>query len=1226
MRRHWKTVVSLAAVVCVCGALPALAAAQQVAPFALSGTFDGAEATAGPLGTEMRQVMINAQTDRVLVLTRSQSANRWVVDQFNAAGEPVSFSSPSLRGSSSIVLPAGVYTEGGPNFTVDNSGTASQGRIYVASENGGSSSEPPSVYAYNPDGSPVGGLWPVEDRATSAAVDPRNGEVLVNEYRQAFERLTPAGARTKVRFNIGEAPWGTQMAIDPQGNIYLSERQGVSKYTSAGKRLYTLEYIGGTISFTTSIAIDPATGHVFVLAERPEGVIAEYNSEGTEIARFSAPGMGRTGGIAFDPSSGKLYAGDNTAGVVDIFTPGAAVTVPEATTGLGEDFGTTAVTLDGTVDPSGLPTSECFFEWGPEYAQNFGAERPYEAITVPCSQGNVLTGGPQKVTAALGGLTQGGLYHYRLVVRNANGVVKGVDHAFSPSAPPTVTATFADEVHSDTARIDASVNPGGAATAYHFEYGTSPCAAGGCTVLPSGSAGNGLVPVPEQATVRELAPGTTYYYRLIAENQSGTAVGPERTFTTFPPVVIGGADCPNAHVRQQTGAALLLDCRAYELVSAVDSGGYDVESTLVPGQTPFESYPAAVGPSRVLYGTHGGGIPNVGYPTNHGVDPYVATRTESGWVTTYVGIPANDAAAAPGGPFGSTLLESNPSLATLAFGGPQICSPCFADGSRGIPVHLADGSLVQGMAGSIAQPGAVPAGHVGRSLSADGAHLAFGSTSRFEPAGNSNGDVTIYERDLNAGVTQVVSTLPSGATMTGAGIGELDLSADGSRVVVGQEVGSDSAGNPYWHLYEHVGGSAQSVDLTPGTTSGAIFDGMSADGTKVFFTTADKLVPGDTDASADVYEATVGGAGQPVALRLVSAGNGSGCEPAEGWNSVGGANSCGAVAIGGGAGVSADGGAVYFLSPELLAGPGEGVANQPNLYVSRGGSAPRFVATVDDNVGKAIDDPTVIDAVAEPETHHYADFQVTSNGEYAAFPSFLSLTPYLNEGHSEVYRFDAAAAQGTAVTCASCAPTNAKAGGDAGLPAGGIGLIDDGRVFFNSTDALAPRDLDGVADAYEWEAGQVQLISTGTSQSASELLGVGDDGTDAYFFTRDQLSPQDTNGNHVKIYDARVDGGFPFAPEPVPCKASDECHGPSSEPAPSPPINTLGGSGGNFVPPAPAKKCAKGKVAKKGKCVKKPAKKKKGHKKKAHKGKKAHKAKAAAKGKNDRKQGGHSNG
>jgi hypothetical protein len=1218
MRRHWKAVVAVVAVVALSAALPALAGAQQVTRFTLTGSFNGAESSSGPLGGEMRQVMVNDQTGRVLVMTRDVARSRWVIDQFNAAGEPVSFSSPELRGASSLVLPAGINTEGGPNFTVDNSGTASQGRIYVASENGGTSSEPPAVYAYNPDGSPVGGNYPVAARATSAAVDPRNGEVVVNEIRSAFERLTPAGARTKHRFNIGENPWGTQMAIDGEGNIYLSERQGVSKYTSTGQRLYTLEYIGGTISFTTSITIDPATGHVFVLAERPEGVIAEYTSLGTEIARFSAPGMGRTGGIAFDPLNGKLYAGDNTAGVVDIFSPGTAVNLPEAATGFGEAFEAEAVTLDGTVDPAGVATTECFFEWGPEYVQNFGAERPYEG-TIPCSQGQALTGsGAQPVTAHLTGLTQGGLYHYRLVVRNANGVVKGVDHAFSPSAPPVVSATFADEVHSDTAILHASVNPGGAATTYYFEYGTAPCSSGGCIVLPSASAGNGLVPVPEQVTVRGLQSGATYYYRLVAENQSGPVEGPDRTFTTFPPVVVGGTECPNAHARQQTGAALLLDCRAYELVSAIDSGGYDVESTLVPGQTPFASYPEAIGPSRVLYGTYGGGIPNVGYPTNHGVDPYLATRTESGWVTSYVGIPANDPAAQSGGPFGSTLLEGSPSLGTLAFGGPEICSPCFADGSTGIPVRLADGSLVQGMAGSISQPGAVPAGHIAAALSADGSYLVFGSTSKFEPAGNSNGDLTIYERNLGAAGTQVVSTLPSGAAMTGAGIGELGISADGSRVVTGQGVGADGDGNPYWHPYEHIGNSAQSVDLAPGTTSGVLFDGMSADGSKVFFTTADKLLPADTDSSADIYEATVPGPGLPVALRLVSVGNGEGCEPVEEWNVVEPGETCGAVAIGGGAGVSADGSTVYFLSPELLPGAGGGVANQPNLYVSRNGAAPRYVATIDDNEGKAIDNPAVTESVAEPETHHYGNFQVTSTGRYAAFPSALSLTDYLSEGHFEIYRFDADSAPGASVICASCAPTNAKAAGAASLPGNGLGLVDDGRVFFNTTDALAPRDLDRVADAYEWESGQVQLISTGTSQSPSELLGVDADGTDAYFFTRDQLAPQDTNGNHVKIYDARTDGGFAFTPEEVPCKASDECHGPSSEPAPSPPINTLGGQGGN-VPAPVTKKCAKGKVLKKGKCVAKKA----SHKKKSHK--KTARKKSANK-KSDRKQGGRNHG
>ena len=39
-------------------------------------------------------------------------------------------------------------------------------------------------------------------------------------------------------------------------------------------------------------------------------------------------------------------------------------------------------------------------------------------------------------------------------------------------------------------------------------------------------------------------------------------------------------------------------------------------------------------------------------------------------------------------------------------------------------------------------------------------------------------------------------------------VGELDISDDGSRIVVGELLDTDSAGNDYWHLYMHVGTTA----------------------------------------------------------------------------------------------------------------------------------------------------------------------------------------------------------------------------------------------------------------------------------------------------------------------------------------------------------------------------------------------------------------------------------
>ena len=153
-------------------------------------------------------------------------------------------------------------------------------------------------------------------------------------------------------------------------------------------------------------------------------------------------------------------------------------------------------------------------------------------------------------------------------------------------------------------------------------------------------------------------------------------------------------------------------------------------------------------------------------------------------------------------------------------------------------MRLPDGSLVQGMAGSIPQTGAVPAGYVGNPMSADGVHLVFGSTSQFETAGNNNGDVTIYDRDLSTRTTQVVST--------DAGRHDDDRErGSGSSTSPPTGRGSSSArksrptrrATAYWHPYMHIGSSANSVDLAPGTTTGVLYDGMSADGTRVFYST-----------------------------------------------------------------------------------------------------------------------------------------------------------------------------------------------------------------------------------------------------------------------------------------------------------------------------------------------------------------------------------------------------
>jgi hypothetical protein len=475
----------------------------------------------------------------------------------------------------------------------------------------------------------------------------------------------------------------------------------------------------------------------------------------------------------------------------------------------------------------------------------------------------------------------------------------------------------------------------------------------------------------------------------------------------------------------------------------------------------------------------------------------------------------------------------------------------------------------------------VPDGYVARQLSADGTHLVFGSASKFEPDGNSNGDVSIYDRNLATGVTHVVSKSPAGGNLPclqgagschspgdGDGIAELGMSDDGSRIVVAQRISTDAAGNDYWHPYMNIGDSSKTVDLAPDTTSGVIFDGIDSSGSAVLYTSSDRLTADDHDDSPDVFRASVAADGT-VTVTRVSTGSGetgdtNGCDPVaiggrNNWNAVGSAstNNCGAVAFAGGAGVASGDGTVYFLSPEKLDGGSNGTLNEPNLYAAAPGSSPKFVATLEP------DNAAVQHAVTESASHSYGDFQVTPNGKFAVFASRRSLTGYPGFGHLAIFRYDLA---GETLACASCGDTGSYLKSNTPLSHYGSNLADDGRVFFTSEEPLALRDSGTTADVYEWTAGNPDLVSTGRSASDSGLVTVSSDGVNAFFFTRDVLVPEDKNGNAVKIYDARQGGGFEQVPQAVPCQASDECHGPGTAAPTTNAIATFQGTGGNFKP------------------------------------------------------------
>lgn len=251
---------------------------------------------------------------------------------------------------------------------------------------------------------------------------------------------------------------------------------------------------------------------------------------------------------------------------------------------------------------------------------------------------------------------------------------------------------------------------------------------------------------------------------------------------------------------------------------------------------------------------------------------------------------------------------------------------------------------------------------------------------------------------------------------------------------------------------------------------------------------------------------------------------------------------------------------------------------------------------------------------------------MSPNGEYLAFMSNKSLTGYNNtdvdeaggkHADEEVFLYDA----GTKLlVCASCNPSGHQPTGvfDTENAGEGIGLLvdrrhdwigswlagsipgwtpvqenhladyqsrylsDNGRLFFNSADALAPQAVGhtrpeqigsekvvavGVENVYEYEPdgegscassnGCVSLISSGTSEHESAFLDASASGNDAFFITAQPLLPQDRDTS-LDVYDARVCSEAspcltPPPPPPPPCNTAKSCNATSSSP-PSIPV------------------------------------------------------------------------
>jgi hypothetical protein len=154
--------------------------------------------------------------------------------------------------------------------------------------------------------------------------------------------------------------------------------------------------------------------------------------------------------------------------------------------------------------------------------------------------------------------------------------------AFAQAAP-TATTGGAESITTGSAAVTGTVNPGGDATTYQFEYGTST--AYGLTT-PAVAAGSGTSDVAAKATLSNLTNNTTYHYRLVATNAVDVSRGADKTFKTSAPASAPTLSSRSAKVLSATDVNLSVRVNPRSLATNVhfEYGTTSAYGTATPDQ------------------------------------------------------------------------------------------------------------------------------------------------------------------------------------------------------------------------------------------------------------------------------------------------------------------------------------------------------------------------------------------------------------------------------------------------------------------------------------------------------------------------------------------------------------------------------------------------------------------------------------------------------------------
>jgi hypothetical protein len=622
-------------------------------------------------------------------------------------------------------------------------------------------------------------------------------------------------------------------------------------------------------------------------------------------------------------------------------------------------------------------------------------------------------------------------------------------------------------------------------------------------------------------------------------------------------------------LRTENNSLQLPDCRAYELVSPADkSGGIADVYAREYQQQYLHPMQASADGEAITYNAEAFGQTQAG-ETNQ----YVSRRTPSGWGTIDVTPPTSQV---EGGTSSSRAVVASNDLSAFLFAtqsGDTELSPEAPEGYRnvylstgaGVPTPLIT-SVPSNRSG--ARFGEDEVGDPNEILfvpaSEDLSRVYFGANAVLTeqaPAGSESED-NLYR--WTAGKLHVINVLPDEMAEPGATLGFVygKFSTYGKVIPDLEHVVSANGMRAFWtdehnhNLYlreDYFEGSEEKERTILVGGENAEFLAADREGSVVFFT-----------KEGELYEYEVPTGTLVDVTPTASAG------------------------VQGMVGMSEDGEYFYFVAKGALAGnenaEGQKAApDEDNLYVYQPGSSglheTRFVATLsgEDNQpdgtydgGEAENGRWVADWTPEVQVRQA---EASPNGQFLAFGSHLSLTGQVNEG-PEIFVYDATT---EVLSCASCSPSGESNEG-AELPPFGDSfgmyepryMLSDGRLFFTTAAALVPQDVNHERDVYEWESGEVHLISGGESSRPSVFADASENGRDVFFTTSQALVPEDRD-EITDMYDAREGGGFPAPTVSPQCGSSGECQGGPSSPlvfgAPS--SVTLSESGNVAPSPAP---------------------------------------------------------